>query len=62
MATNTGRAPNCLACLHFHVTWDPAFPRSCDVFDIKSRNLPSAEVFAATGYQCPSFERKPGLK
>jgi hypothetical protein len=55
-------APNCLKCLHFRITWDPAFPRSCLVFGIKSRNLPSVEVYAATGAHCPSFELKPGLR
>lgn len=50
------RAPNCLACRHFIVTWEPAYPRGCEVFGIKSRNLPSAEVFAATGLHCPAFE------
>jgi hypothetical protein len=56
------RAPNCLKCLYFRVTWDPAFPRSCLVFGIKCRNLPSLEVFASTGRHCPAFELKPGLK
>lgn len=56
------RAPDCLKCLHFRVTWDPAAPRGCEVFSIRCRNLPSYEVFSATGRQCPSFERKPGLK
>jgi hypothetical protein len=55
-------APNCLKCLHFRITWEPAFPRSCLVFGIKSRNLPSLEVFGATGRHCPSFEQKPGLR
>jgi hypothetical protein len=55
-------APNCLKCLHFRVTWDPAFPRSCEVFGVKSQRLPSIEVFYATGRHCPSFELKPGLK
>jgi len=39
------------------VTWEPAYPRGCEVFGIKTRNLPSAEVFAATGTHCPAFER-----
>ncbi len=55
-------APNCLKCLHFRITWEPAFPRSCLVFGIKSAQIPSLEVFAATGKHCPSFELKPGLK
>ena len=56
------RAPNCLKCLHFTVTWDPSFPRSCAVFGIKSRDLPSAEVFRATGRHCPAFEKSPRIK
>ncbi|MFZ4615895.1 MAG: hypothetical protein ACOYM2_06840 [Rectinemataceae bacterium] len=55
------RAPDCLKCLHFRVTWDPSFPRSCEVFGIKSRRLPSLEVLGATGRQCPAFELKPGI-
>ncbi|MDR1421142.1 MAG: hypothetical protein LBI86_12275 [Treponema sp.] len=49
------RPPNCVKCAYFRVTWDPAFPRSCAVFGIMSLNLPSAEVFRATGRHCPSF-------
>ena len=57
------RAPNCLACRHFIVTWEPDYPRGCEVFGIKSRNLPSAEVFAATGIHCPAFEAiEPGSR
>jgi hypothetical protein len=56
------RAPDCLKCVHFRVTWEPAFPRACDLFGVKCRNLPSHEVFVATGRHCPSFELKAGLK
>ncbi|MDR0562720.1 MAG: hypothetical protein LBG73_08540 [Spirochaetaceae bacterium] len=52
------RAPDCIKCLHFKVTWEAAYPRSCLIFGIKSRNLPSVEVFRATGRHCPSFQRK----
>jgi hypothetical protein len=38
------------------------FPRSCDIFSIKCANLPSQEVFRATGANCPSFRLKEGLK
>ncbi|MBU0928035.1 MAG: hypothetical protein KKA67_09820 [Spirochaetes bacterium] len=62
MPTNSGRAPNCLQCSNFRVTWDADYPRSCSVFGIKTRLMPSAEVFAATGLHCPAFELKPGLK
>lgn len=62
MPTNPDKAPNCLQCVHFKVTWDPQFPRSCTLFDIKTRAMPSLEVYAATGLHCPSFERKAGLR
>lgn len=55
------RAPDCLKCAHFKVTWEPAFPRSCVVFGIKSRNLPSIEVYRATGQHCPSYRPKGGF-
>lgn len=57
-----GRDPNCLKCLHFRITWDAAFPRSCLVFGVKTQRMPSMEVFLATGKHCPAFELKPGLK
>jgi len=56
------RAPDCLKCIHFRITWEPSFPRACDLFGVKCRNLPSHEVFAATGRHCPSFELKAGLR
>jgi hypothetical protein len=56
------KAPNCLKCLHFRITWIPAFPRACEVFGIQCKNIPSYEVYAATGKHCPSFVLKPGLK
>lgn len=56
------RAPDCLKCVYFKVTWEPAFPRSCTVFGIKSRNIPSVEVFRATGAHCPSFRLKDGFE
>jgi hypothetical protein len=33
-------------------------PNSCTVFSIKSRLLPSLEVFRAAGGNCPSFEMR----
>ena len=56
------RAPDCLKCLHFFVTWDPAFPRGCRVFGVKTRNLPSLEVRSATGRDCPAYEDGPAAK
>ena len=68
MSTNSGppappdRAPDCLQCAHFKVSWDVSFPRACRLFGIKCRSLPSQEVFLATGKHCFSFSRKEGLK
>ena len=52
------RAPDCLRCKHFKVTWEPAFPRSCLLFGIKCRNLPSVEVFLSAGKHCFAFQAK----
>lgn len=62
MPTNPDRAPNCVQCVHFRITWDPDFPRACNLFNIKTRSMPSYEVFAANKLHCPSFQRKPGLQ
>jgi hypothetical protein len=56
------QAPNCLKCAYFEVTWDPHVPRSCVIFGFESYNMPSWEVFRATGKHCPSFRLKEGLK
>ncbi|MDR1389575.1 MAG: hypothetical protein LBJ31_06315 [Treponema sp.] len=53
------KLPNCLRCDNFYVTWDPAFPRGCYVFGFKGMEMPSAEVFRATGCQCPAFNPRP---
>jgi len=55
-------APNCLKCAFFKITWDSMFPRACEIFSIKCSNLPSREVYRATGANCPSFRLKEGLK
>ncbi|TVQ17641.1 MAG: hypothetical protein EA382_18570 [Spirochaetaceae bacterium] len=56
------RAPNCLKCEHFHVTWDPKFPRGCRVFGVKSPRMPSLVVFESTGRHCPAFSQAPRIK
>ncbi|MDR2552401.1 MAG: hypothetical protein LBD31_04440 [Treponema sp.] len=53
--------PDCLKCVHFKVSWDPAFPRACGLFGFKGRFMPSAEVFRATGRICPAFLLKKRL-
>ncbi|MDR1030765.1 MAG: hypothetical protein LBL76_07825 [Treponema sp.] len=52
------RLPNCLKCLYYKLTWEQAYPHSCGIFSIKSRNIPAMEVFLATGHHCPEFHLK----
>jgi hypothetical protein len=59
---NPPAAPNCLKCEYFAVTWDAKFPRSCKVFGIKSRNLPSWAVHRSTGKHCPAFSLSSKIK
>jgi len=60
--SSSSALPNCLKCVSFKVTWDPVFPRACELFGIKCVSLPSAEVFRAQGEHCPAFRLKEGLK
>jgi hypothetical protein len=55
-------APDCLKCVYFSVSWDPRFPRTCKVFEIKSARMPSYEVFKSTGHHCPCFRISPKVK
>jgi hypothetical protein len=50
---------DCVKCKHFHVTWDPHFPKGCTVFKFKSKYAPSQTVYEATGKFCEEFEEKP---
>ena len=56
------RAPDCLKCEYFNVTWDRNFPRGCKVFGVKGKMLPSIAVFRATGQHCPSFVKSHRIK
>ncbi|MBN2049746.1 MAG: hypothetical protein JW760_04825 [Spirochaetales bacterium] len=62
MEKTPDKAPNCLKCAYFSVSWDPKFPRRCAVFGIKSVRMPSEEVFLATGRHCPTFKKNERLK
>ncbi len=59
--------PDCLGCVYYHVTWNPALPRGCRLFGIKSFKLPALAVREHTGLPCPGFRpsgknRKQDLK
>ena len=56
------KAPNCLKCTHFYITWDLSFPKGCKMFGIKTVQLPSWEVRKNTGKNCPSFVKSERIK
>ena len=49
---------NCIKCVHYFVTWDNRFPNGCKSMDFKSKNLPSVEVFNASGLKCQFYKEK----
>lgn len=50
--------PNCMACRHFYVTHEPAFPYGCRALGFKSAQYPAVTVFASSGMHCQLFARK----
>ena len=56
------KAPDCLKCKYFKVTWDRNFPRGCSLFGVKGKALPSISVYRATGKHCPSFTKSDRIK
>jgi hypothetical protein len=52
------RAPDCFRCRSFLITHDAERPYGCRVFAIKSRVLPSLEVWRSSGRACQAFEAK----
>ncbi|SFF75241.1 hypothetical protein SAMN05216353_10811 [Halobacillus alkaliphilus] len=56
------RQVNCFQCKHFHITWNPAFPRACDAYGFKAKEMPSQLVFHVTGIECMEFEPKQSEK
>lgn len=53
------KRPECLRCVHYFVTWEPAQPRGCRAYEFKSSDLPSDVVLASSGKPCQLFTRKP---
>lgn len=60
---NPAQRPNCLACLHFYVTYEPAHPYGCRAMGFKSLQYPSVVVYASSGSHCQLFcakKKRPG--
>jgi hypothetical protein len=49
----------CFGCVHLVTTYQPAFPYACRLMGMKSRALPSIEVFKETGEDCRGYEARP---
>lgn len=50
--------PECVKCMHYYVTYDPAKPYGCRAMGFKSRRLPAQVVYAASGLVCQLFALK----
>ena len=48
----------CRKCKHFFITWDPKHPNGCKAFGIKTKRIPSAEVYLTSGKECLKFQKK----
>jgi hypothetical protein len=59
MSATTPERPNCMACLHFYITHEPAFPYGCRALGFKSTQYPAITVFMSSGMHCQLFARKP---
>ncbi|MCL4492968.1 MAG: uracil-DNA glycosylase [Nitrospirae bacterium] len=51
---------DCFKCSHFYVTWDRSFPYGCRAIGFKTRNMPSDDVYKASGRNCLGFKLKSG--
>lgn len=50
--------PNCWACRHFAVSWDPKLPYSCKLLGFKSKFAPCLEVIKIDGRPCQGYSEK----
>lgn len=58
MTSEAPQQPNCRACLHFHITYDPAKPYGCRAMGFKSRQNPAKVVFVSSGATCRAFQAR----
>jgi hypothetical protein len=55
--------PNCMKCKHYFVTFDPAVPKGCRIYGIKSMAMPSTVIKQANnGMDCIGFAPKADKK
>ncbi|OGQ99598.1 MAG: uracil-DNA glycosylase [Deltaproteobacteria bacterium RIFOXYD12_FULL_55_16] len=58
MPSASTERPNCLACLHFQITHEPARPYGCKALGFKSLQYPATVVFISSGIHCQLFQAK----
>ncbi len=58
MGREESGSPNCLACRHFYITYDPLRPYGCRAMGFKSREYPAQVVHASSGIHCQLFAAK----
>jgi|YelNatPaOPRAMG01_1025707.scaffolds.fasta_scaffold00247_15 hypothetical protein len=51
-------AVNCKKCKYYYITWDAKFPYGCKAFGMKTKQLPSVEVYISSGKECIKFQKK----
>lgn len=51
--------PSCWRCRHLAISYDVRLPYLCRNMQIKTRALPSEEVYRASGQECRGFDPKP---
>jgi hypothetical protein len=56
--SSTAERPNCLACRHFYITYEPTHPYGCRALNFKSLQYPAVVVFASSGIHCQAFSPK----
>jgi hypothetical protein len=49
---------NCFDCVHFSITWEAKYPKSCGFYGFKTASIPSDVVFRSTGQRCAGFSSK----
>ena len=52
------KKPQCLKCIHYFSTYNPASPRGCKVYGFKSSRFPSLLVKEQTGTDCQAYETR----
>jgi len=52
---------SCMKCKHYFSTFDPALPRGCKLYGLRSAQFPEQVVKKESGSECLGFEaRKSG--